>query len=125
MLAKIVSLTLALSQAQAYTPSCSSRRSVLGWAPAAAAAAGLSPERSFAATDATTRTGAEAQPPLAPPNFGKAPDGESPFVTLPTGTQVKRFKEGAGEEARVGSKVAVQVQGRLVNLVRMRGRGCD
>jgi len=119
MLAKIVSLVVLAAGAQAYTPSCASRRNLLGWAPAAAAAAGLAagaPERSLAATDATTRTGAEAQPPLAPPNFGKAPDGESPFVTLPTGTQVKRFKEGAGEEARVGSKVAVQVQGRLVNL---------
>lgn len=49
-----------------------------------------------------------------------APNGESPFVTLPNGVQIKDFKLGkdpaAASVAKVGSKVELTMKGRLLNL---------
>ena len=46
-----------------------------------------------------------------------APDGQAPFETLPTGVKIKDYRLGSGADVvQAGSKVAVQVTGRLLNL---------
>jgi len=45
------------------------------------------------------------------------PDGQAPFETLSNGVQIKDYRLGSGDAAvRDGSKVAVQLTGRLLNL---------
>ena len=46
-----------------------------------------------------------------------APDGETPFRTLDSGVKVKDFRHGSGDAiAQKGSKVSLQLTGRLLNL---------
>ena len=54
----------------------------------------------------------------------RAPNGETPFMTLPDGVQIKDFRVGGGGGAssgslavvRVGSRVELTLKGRLLNL---------
>jgi len=46
----------------------------------------------------------------------KPPNGESPFVKLSSGVQVKDFREGSGVTVGKGSKVELTMKGRLLNL---------
>ena len=46
----------------------------------------------------------------------KPPNGESPFVKLSNGVQVKDFREGSGVSVGKGSKVELTMKGRLLNL---------
>ena len=46
-----------------------------------------------------------------------APDGETPFRTLDSGVKVKDFRPGSGDAiAQKGTKVSLQLTGRLLNL---------
>lgn len=46
----------------------------------------------------------------------RPPSGESPFVKLANGVQVKDFREGSGAAVGKGSKVELTLKGRLLNL---------
>ena len=48
----------------------------------------------------------------------RPPDGESPFLTLPGGVQIKDFRSGerGGPVVRAGSRVELTMKGRLLNL---------
>ena len=46
----------------------------------------------------------------------KPPNGETPFVKLPNGVQVKDFRDGSGAKVDKGSKVELTMKGRLLNL---------
>jgi hypothetical protein len=46
----------------------------------------------------------------------KPPNGESPFVKLSNGVQIKDFREGSGTTVGKGSRVELTLKGRLLNL---------
>jgi hypothetical protein len=46
----------------------------------------------------------------------KPPNGESPFVKLSSGVQIKDFCDGTGAKVEKGSKVELTLKGRLLNL---------
>lgn len=46
----------------------------------------------------------------------KPPNGETPFVKLPNGVQIKDFRDGSGTKVEKGSKVELTLKGRLLNL---------
>uniref|UniRef100_A0A6S9GUW9 peptidylprolyl isomerase n=1 Tax=Heterosigma akashiwo TaxID=2829 RepID=A0A6S9GUW9_HETAK len=50
------------------------------------------------------------------PSSANAPFPDVPFTELPSGVKYKEFRAGAGAEVAPGSRVSIQITGRLLNL---------
>jgi len=86
-----------------------------------ASAAGALPKVSFAREPEADPYGKEGRAAfesvsVQTPANPRSPDSDIPFVTLDSGVKFKEFKEGTGPQVTAGSRVSVQLTGRLLNL---------